>query len=82
MLRAKNKPEINPINVVLEKIFWKKNFRFLIDKIITPSVDIIIPLIPTKFNFSLSIKYSNIATCTTSVKLKVMQKKTLHMLMQ
>ena len=55
--------------MVLEKIFWKKNFKFLIDKIITPSVDIIIPLIPIKFNFSLSNKYSNIATWTTSVLL-------------
>ena len=55
--------------MVLEKIFWKKNFTFFIDKIITPKVEIIIPLIPIMFSFSLSIKYSNKATCTTSVLL-------------
>ena len=55
--------------MVLEKIFWKKNFTFFIDKIITPKVEIIIPLIPIIFSFSLSNKYSNKATCTTSVLL-------------
>ena len=69
MLRAKNKPDISPINVVFENMFWRNNFKSLIDKIITPRVDIIIPLMPSLLNFSFNIKYSNIATCTTSVLL-------------
>ena len=70
MLKAKNKPDTKPINVVFENIFCKNNFKSLIDNIITPNVEIIIPLIPNLLSFSLSIKYSNIATCTTSVLLK------------
>ena len=69
MLRAKNKPDISPINVVFENMFWRKNFKSFIDKIITPRVDIIIPLMPSLLNFSFNIKYSNIATWTTSVLL-------------
>ena len=69
MLRAKNKPDISPISVVFENIFWINNFKSFIDKIITPRVDITIPLIPNLLNFSFNIKYSNIATCTTSVLL-------------
>ena len=69
MLRAKNKPDISPISVVFENIFWINNLKSFIDKIITPRVDIIIPLMPSLLNFSFNIKYSNIATCTTSVLL-------------
>ena len=69
MLSAKNKPDISPINVVFENMFWRNNFKSLTDKIITPRVDIIIPLIPSLLNFSFNIKYSNIATWTTSVLL-------------
>ena len=36
----------------------------------TPSVDIIIPLIPNLFSFSFNIKYSNKATWITSVLLR------------
>ena len=36
----------------------------------TPSVDIIIPLIPNLFSFSFNIKYSNNATWITSVLLR------------
>ena len=69
MLRAKNKPDISPISVVFENMFWINNFKSLTDKIITPRVDIIIPLMPSLLNFSFNIKYSNIATWTTSVLL-------------
>ena len=69
MLSAKNKPDINPINVVFENKLCKKYFKSFIDKIITPRVDIIIPLIPNLLNFSFNIKYSNMATWTTSVLL-------------
>ena len=69
MLRAKNKPDISPINVVFENILYKKNFKSLIDRIITPKVDIKIPLIPNLLNFSFNIRYSNIATWMTSVLL-------------
>ena len=69
MLRAKNKPDISPISVVFENKFWINNFKSFIDKIIIPRVDITIPLIPTLLNFSFYIKYSNIATWTTSVLL-------------
>ena len=69
MLRAKNKPDISPISVVFENIFWINNFKSFIDKIITPRVDITIPLIPNLLNFSFNIKYSIIATWTTSVLL-------------
>ena len=69
MLKAKNKPDISPISVVFENKFWINNFKSFIDKIITPRVDITIPLIPNLLNFSFNIKYSNIATWTTSVLL-------------
>ena len=69
MLKAKNKPDISPISVVFENMFWINNFKSFIDKIITPRVDITIPLMPSLLNFSLNIKYSNIATWTTSVLL-------------
>ena len=69
MLKAKNKPDTKPINVVFENILCKKYFKSLIDKIITPKVDITIPLMPSLLKFSFNIKYSNIATCTTSVLL-------------
>ena len=55
MLRAKNKPDISPINVVFDNMFWRKNFKSFIDKIITPRVEIIIPLMPSLLNFSFNI---------------------------
>ena len=69
-LKPKNKPDINPIRVVLEKKLLKNNFKSLIVIIITPNVAIIIPVIPKIFSLSFSIIYSNIATCITSVLLK------------
>ena len=70
MLKARNNPEIKPIIVVLEKIFPKNNFKSFIDRIITPIVEIIMPLIPSLLSFSFNIKYSNTATWITSVLLR------------
>ncbi len=69
-LKAKNNPDIKPTIVVFENKLLKNSFKSFTDNRITPSVEIIIPLIPNLFNFSFNIKYSNKATCITSVLLR------------
>ena len=61
-LKPRNSPADKPIKVVFENKFFRNKLKSLIDSIITPIVDTIIPVIPNLFNLSPIIKYSKIAT--------------------
>jgi len=58
----KNSPADKAGKVVFENKFFRNKLKSLIDSIITPIVDTIIPVIPNLFNLSPIIKYSKIAT--------------------